>query len=165
VMHRDVKPENILLHEGAALVADFGIGKALTKGKSITQTGLTVGTPSYMSPEQASGETDVDGRSDLYSLGCVLYEMLSGEPPYTGPTAASVIAKLFVSPVPKVRTTRDVPEAVDAALGRVLAKTPVDRFRTGAEFSEALRVILRQGDSTPSRTPRTRRSGAPSRPS
>jgi serine/threonine-protein kinase len=160
VMHRDVKPENILLHEGAALVADFGIGKALTKGKSITQTGLTVGTPSYMSPEQASGETDVDGRSDLYSLGCVLYEMLSGEPPYTGPTAASVIAKLFVSPVPKVRTTRDVPEAVDNALGRVLAKTPVDRFRTGAEFSEALRVILRQGDSTPSRTPPDVRSAA-----
>ena len=148
VMHRDVKPENILLHEGAALVADFGIGKALSADKSITQSGISVGTPAYMSPEQASGDPSIDGRSDLYSLGCVLYEMLTGEPPFTGPTAQSIIAKRFVSPVPSVRMTRDVPEAVDAALTRALARTPVDRYRTGAEFAEALRVLLRAGNGT-----------------
>jgi serine/threonine-protein kinase len=143
VMHRDVKPENILLHEGAALVADFGIGKALSGGKSITQSGISVGTPAYMSPEQASGDPSIDGRSDLYSLGCVLYEMLAGEPPFTGPTAQSIIAKRFVSPVPSVRTTRDVPEGVDAAVNRALSRTPVDRYRTGAEFADALLKLLR----------------------
>jgi serine/threonine-protein kinase len=143
VMHRDVKPENILLHEGAALVADFGIGKALSGGKSITQSGITVGTPAYMSPEQASGDTTIDGRSDLYSLGCVLYEMLTGEPPFTGPSAQAIIAKRFVSPVPSVRTTRDVPESVDAAVSKALARTPVDRYRTGAEFADALLKLLR----------------------
>jgi serine/threonine-protein kinase len=148
VMHRDVKPENILLHEGAALVADFGIGKALSGGKSITQSGISVGTPAYMSPEQASGDTSIDGRSDLYSLGCVFYEMLTGEPPFTGPNAQSIIAKRFVSPVPSVRVTRDVPEAVDAAVTRALARTPVDRYRTGAEFAEALRHILRTGNGS-----------------
>ena len=153
VMHRDVKPENILLHEGAALVADFGIGKALSGGKSLTQTGLAIGTPAYMSPEQASAEETVDGRSDLYSLGCVLYEMLTGEAPFTGPTAAAIIAKRFVSPAPKVRITRDVPEAVDALLGRALARTPVDRFRTGAEFADALRALLRTGAATGGHTP------------
>jgi serine/threonine-protein kinase len=143
VMHRDVKPENILLHEGAALVADFGIGKALSGGKSITQSGITVGTPAYMSPEQASGDTAIDGRSDLYSLGCVLYEMLTGEPPFTGPSAQAIIAKRFVSPVPSVRTTRDVPESVDAAVSKALSRTPVDRYRTGAEFADALLKLLR----------------------
>jgi serine/threonine-protein kinase len=142
VMHRDVKPENILLHEGAALVADFGIGKALSGGKSITQSGITVGTPAYMSPEQASGDTTIDGRSDLYSLGCVFYEMLTGEPPFTGPNAQAIIAKRFVSPVPSVRTTRDVPESVDATVLKVLSRTPVDRYRSGAEFAEALRTLL-----------------------
>ncbi len=151
VVHRDIKPENILLHEGAAMVADFGIGKALSGNGSITQTGMALGTPAYMSPEQGSGESDVDGRSDLYSLGCVLYEMLSGEPPFTGPTAQAIIAKRFVSPIPKVRTTRDVPEAVDEAVTRALARTPVDRFPTAAEFAEALRVPQR----TPSESQRT----------
>ena len=97
VVHRDIKPENILLHEGAAMVADFGIGKALSGNGSITQTGMALGTPAYMSPEQAGGETDIDGRSDLYSLGCVLYEMLSGEPPFTGPTAQAIIAKVMTT--------------------------------------------------------------------
>ena len=152
VVHRDVKPENILLHEGAAMVADFGIGKALSSnGASITQTGLTVGTPAYMSPEQSAGELDADGRSDLYSLGCVLYEMLAGEPPFTGVSAQAIIAKRFVSPIPKVRTTRDVPEAVDAVVTRALARTPVDRFPTAAEFAEALRLISRDAGTGPQR--------------
>jgi serine/threonine-protein kinase len=151
VMHRDVKPENILLHEGAALVADFGIGKALSGNSSMTKSGISVGTPAYMSPEQASGDTSIDGRSDLYSLGCVLYEMLTGEPPFTGPNPQSIIAKRFVSPVPSVRITRDVPEAVDHAVSRALARTPVDRYRTGAEFAEALRGMLRDSSGTGAR--------------
>ena len=141
VVHRDIKPENILLHEGSAMVADFGIGKALSADASLTQTGMVVGTPTYMSPEQASGDPDVDGRTDLYSLACVLYEMLTGEPPFTGATPQAVIAKRFVSPIPKVRVARDVPEAVDDALTRALARTPVDRFATAAEFAEALRQV------------------------
>jgi serine/threonine-protein kinase len=152
VVHRDIKPENILLHEGAALVADFGIGKALSEGGSVTQTGMALGTPAYMSPEQASGEGAIDGRSDLYSLGCVLYEILAGEPPFTGPTPQAIIAKRFVSPIPTVGTTRDVPQAVDAALARALARTPVDRFPTAAEFAEALRVIVQDGAAGPRRT-------------
>jgi eukaryotic-like serine/threonine-protein kinase len=152
VVHRDVKPENILMHEGAAMVADFGIGKALSGGgRSITQTGLALGTPAYMSPEQSAGELDTDGRSDLYSLGCVLYEMLAGEPPFTGVSAQAIIAKRFVSPIPKVRTTRDVPEAVDAAVTRALARTPVDRFPSAADFAEALRVIGRDNGTGPQR--------------
>jgi serine/threonine-protein kinase len=161
VMHRDVKPENILMHEGAALVADFGIGKAISGGESLTRTGLAIGTPAYMSPEQAGGEAAVDGRSDLYSLGCVLYEMLSGEPPFTGPTAQAIIAKRFVSPVPSVRTTRDVPEAVDAAVSRALARTPVDRYRTGAEFADAIRDILRGNGSRGQTPPEVKGSAAP----
>ncbi|HEX2722525.1 MAG TPA: protein kinase [Gemmatimonadaceae bacterium] len=147
VVHRDIKPENILLHEGAALVADFGIGKALSSGKSLTHSGIAVGTPTYMSPEQASGESAIDGRSDLYSLGCVLYEMLSGEPPFTGPNAQSIIAKRFMSPVPSVKITRDVPDAVEATLSRALARSPADRYRSGAELADALRMILRTGES------------------
>jgi serine/threonine-protein kinase len=150
VVHRDIKPENILLHEGAALVADFGIGKAMSEGGSMTQTGMAIGTPAYMSPEQASGEGGVDGRSDLYSLGCVLYEMLTGEPPFTGPTPQAIIAKRFISPIPRVATTRDVPQAVDEAVNRALSRTPVDRFPTAAEFAEALRGMSRDGrGSTP----------------
>src|SRR6478672_6733079 len=142
VVHRDIKPENILLHDGAAMVADFGIGKVLSAGgRSLTQTGLAIGTPAYMSPEQSAGELTTDGRSDLYSLGCVLYEMLTGEPPFTGVSAQAIIAKRFLSPIPKVRTTRDVPEAVDAAGSRALARTPVDRYPTAAVFAEVLRGI------------------------
>ena len=148
VVHRDIKPENILLHEGAAMVADFGIGKALSGDGSVTQTGMTLGTPAYMSPEQASGEREIDGRSDLYSLGCVLYEMLSGEPPFTGPTAQAVIAKRFVSPIPRVRTTRDVPQAVENAITRALSRTPVDRFTTAAEFAAALVPTSREAGAT-----------------
>jgi eukaryotic-like serine/threonine-protein kinase len=141
VVHRDIKPENILLHEGSAMVADFGIGKALSAGGSLTQTGMVVGTPTYMSPEQASGDAELDGRTDLYSLACVLFEMLTGEPPFTGATPQAVIAKRFVSPIPKVRVTRDVPEAVDDVLTRTLARTPADRFPTASQFLEALRQV------------------------
>ncbi|HEY5088282.1 MAG TPA: protein kinase [Gemmatimonadaceae bacterium] len=143
VVHRDIKPENILLNEGAAMVADFGIGKALSgNALALTQTGFSLGTPAYMSPEQSAGELDTDGRSDLYSLGCVLYEMLTGEPPFTGVTAQAIIAKRFVSPIPKVRTTRDVPESVDAAVTRALARTPADRFPSAGEFATALHAII-----------------------
>jgi serine/threonine-protein kinase len=150
VVHRDIKPENILLHEGAAMVADFGIGKALSQaGGEITATGIAVGTPAYMSPEQATAENTVDGRSDLYSLGCVLYEMLSGEQPFTGPNAQAVITKRFMSPIPQVRVVRDVPEAVDETVTRALARTPVDRFPSAAEFVEALRTIQGGTGTTP----------------
>lgn len=150
VVHRDVKPENILMHEGAAMVADFGIGKAASSStRSITQTGVALGTPAYMSPEQASGEADVDGRSDLYSLGCVLYEMLTGEQPFTGPTVQAVITKRFIAPIPRVSVTRDVPDGVDQVVTRALARTPVDRFATAADFVEALNLIRSDAPRTP----------------
>ena len=139
VIHRDIKPENILLHEGNAMVADFGIGKALSGNDGVTQTGLAVGTPAYMSPEQAVGEREVDGRSDIYSLGCVLYEMLTGEVPFTGPNPQAIMSKRFVSPVPHVTAMRDVPDGIDQVVTRALAKAPVDRFATAAQFAEALR--------------------------
>jgi eukaryotic-like serine/threonine-protein kinase len=157
VIHRDIKPENILLHEGNAMVADFGIGKALSRNKSITQTGMSVGTPAYMSPEQASGDIDVDGRSDLYSLGCVLYEMLTGEPPFTGPNAQAIIAKRFVAPIPHVKVTRDVPDAVDSTVTRALARTPADRYPSVAEFAERLRQLMSDG-SPQQRTPESQRA-------
>src|SRR3989442_1570957 len=141
VVHRDIKPENILLSGGEAVVADFGIARAITQaaGSKLTETGIAIGTPGYMSPEQASGGGPIDGRSDVYSLACVLYEMLAGEPPYTGPSAQVVIAKRFTDPVPSVRRLREtVPPAVDAAITRALAKAPVDRFVTAAQFAEAL---------------------------
>jgi serine/threonine-protein kinase len=147
VVHRDIKPENILLHDGSAMVADFGIGKALSAGSAITQTGMALGTPMYMSPEQSSGESTIDGRSDLYSLGCVLYEMLTGEPPFTGPTAQAIIAKRFVSPIPSVATTRDVPLAVDRVVTKALARTPVDRYTTAGEFAAVLLELQREGQT------------------
>src|SRR5881628_1706628 len=141
VVHRDIKPENILLSGGEAVVADFGIARAITQaaGTRLTETGIPVGTPAYMSPEQASGGGLVDGRSDIYSLGCVLYEMLVGEPPFTGPNAQVVIAKRFTDPVPSVRRLRDtIPPAIDGAVSKALGKAPADRFVTAAQFAEAL---------------------------
>jgi serine/threonine-protein kinase len=145
VVHRDIKPENILFHAGEALLADFGIALAVRAAteRRITGTGLVVGTPQYMSPEQALSET-TDARSDLYSLGCVLYEMLAGEQPYTGPTAQSVIAKRLVDPVPSVRRLRpEVPANVDAALVKAMAKLPADRFSSVAEFVKSLSAPTR----------------------
>jgi tetratricopeptide (TPR) repeat protein len=140
VVHRDIKPENILLSSGHALVADFGIARAISAaaGHTLTETGLVIGTPAYMSPEQAAGSQDVDGRSDLYALGCVLYEMLSGEPPYTGPTPQAILAKKLTEPLPHLGTVRAAPRTVEAALAKALAKAPADRFQTVSEFAGAL---------------------------
>ncbi len=155
VVHRDVKPENILLtRRGEVLVADFGIARALggAETETLTQTGMAVGTPGYMSPEQAAGGP-VDGRSDIYSLACVLYEMLAGETPYTGPTPQAIIAKRFSDPVPSVRRVRaTVPEAADQAIQRALALVPADRFGTGFEFAQALQVPSVTPTATPTIT-------------
>jgi len=144
VVHRDIKPENILLtKDGSSLVADFGIARALGGDEHLTQTGMSIGTPAYMSPEQASGEKTIDVRTDVYSLGAVLFEMLAGEPPYTGPTAQAIILKRFTEPVPSVRRGRpSVPEAVDQAIQRALAPVPADRFATAAEFGRALQPTV-----------------------
>jgi serine/threonine-protein kinase len=149
VVHRDIKPENILLESGHAVVADFGIARAITAagGTKLTETGMAIGTPAYMSPEQAAGSQDLDGRSDLYSLGCVLYEMLAGQPPFTGPTVESVVHQhLAVEPHPITSLRPAVPAEVAAALSRALAKTPADRFNPVAQFGEALRpAVARTG--------------------
>jgi len=137
IIHRDIKPENILLEDGQAVVADFGIARALHAAESakLTETGVAVGTVAYMSPEQATGE-EFDGRSDIYSLGCVLYEMLAGEPPFTGPTAQVVTARRLAGSVPSLHAVRDsVPRQIEQAIGKALAKLPADRFATAAEFS------------------------------
>jgi len=141
VIHRDIKPENVLLSAGEAVVADFGIARAVTEaaGESLTGTGISIGTPAYMSPEQASGEHRIDGRSDLYSLGCVLYEMLTGEPPFTGPSAQAIAAKHIGQSVPSTRVVREtVPPGVDTLIRRALAKAPADRFATAHDFADAL---------------------------
>ncbi len=141
VVHRDIKPENILLEAGHAVVADFGIARAVSAagGGSLTATGIAVGTPAYMSPEQAAGSRELDGRSDLYSLGCVLFEMLAGRPPFMGPTVESVVHQHLAAEAPVVTSIRPaVPAWVAAALARALAKTPADRFNRVALFAEAL---------------------------
>jgi eukaryotic-like serine/threonine-protein kinase len=140
LVHRDIKPENLLLAQGGARVADFGIARAIAEaaGENLTGTGMAVGTPAYMSPEQAAGSGELDGRSDLYSLGCVLYEMLAGEPPFTGPNAQAVIAKRWSDPVPQISKLRDVPPAVEQALEGALATAPADRFATAKQFAAAL---------------------------
>lgn len=141
VIHRDIKPENILLSQSHALVADFGIARAVqtSGGEHLTETGSSVGTPAYMSPEQSMGDSALDGRSDLYSLGCVLYEMLTGEAPYSGASAHAIIAKRLLEPVPVASRLRvTIPPEVDQALQRVLAKAPADRFASAAEFTQAL---------------------------
>src|SRR3989454_9276198 len=141
VVHRDIKPENVMLHEGEAMVTDFGIAKAVSPAAatSLTQTGMAVGTPAYMSPEQASGEIELDGRSDVYSLGCLVFEMLAARTPYTGPTAQAIIAHAFTDPVPALRAFREaVPEWVEHAVAKALAKDPADRYATAAQFGQAL---------------------------
>jgi len=142
VIHRDIKPSNILLHDGQALVADFGIALAMSRAgreTRLTETGLSVGTPYYMSPEQAAGDRELDVRSDLYSLGAVVYEMLVGEPPHVGKTAQAVVAKILSeTPAPIHRTRELVPVNVEAAVTKALARSPADRFSSAAEFGAAL---------------------------
>src|SRR2546427_9749901 len=141
VIHRDIKPENILFQDGQAVVADFGIALAVSAaaGSRLTETGLSLGTPQYMSPEQATGDRLIDARSDIYSLGAVLYEMLAGEPPHTGPTVQSVIAKVVTDRPRPLRPLREsVPPHVEAAVLKALAKLPADRFQTVAQFVDAL---------------------------
>ena len=143
IVHRDIKPDNIMFSGGQAVVADFGIARAIDAagGEQLTMTGMAIGTPAYMSPEQSAGESNVDGRSDLYSLASVLYEMLAGEPPFTGQTAAAIIAKRLGAPTPQVRVIRQsVPEAVDRALQKALQRAPADRFDTVTAFARALRA-------------------------
>jgi serine/threonine-protein kinase len=140
VIHRDIKPENILLSGPHALVADFGIARALPgeSDERLTESGISLGTPQYMSPEQGVAQRDIDSRTDIYSLGCVLYEMLTGEPPYTGPNPQAILAKRLTEPIPHVRTGRDVSLALERTVTRALAKSPVDRFATAADFAGAL---------------------------
>jgi eukaryotic-like serine/threonine-protein kinase len=155
VIHRDLKPENILLQDGQPLVADFGIALAVSNagGQRVTQTGLSLGTPQYMSPEQATGDRIVDARSDIYSLAAILFEMLVGEPPHSAPTTQGVIAKLLTEKAPHVRTWRDsVPEHVDAAVQCGLAKLAADRFSSAAEFADALTGARMVTRATPAGT-------------
>ena len=141
VIHRDIKPENILLASGSAVVADFGIARAVTEAGEgrLTETGLSLGTPQYMSPEQATAERELDTRTDIYALAAVVYEMLIGEPPFTGPTTQSVIARVLTESPRSLRVGRPtVPDHIDAAVHKALSKLPADRFRSALEFADAL---------------------------
>ena len=163
VVHRDIKPENILLHDGHALVADFGIALAVEQagGARMTQTGLSLGTPAYMAPEQAMGERSVDARADIYALGAVTYEMLAGEPPFTGPTAQAILAQVITAEPRSLSIQRkSVPASVDAAVRTALEKLPADRFASAKEFADAL---VRPGESAraPGADAAVRRSGLP----
>ena len=157
VIHRDIKPENVLLHDGRALVADFGIALAASKaGSRMTETGMSLGTPHYMSPEQAMGERDITARSDVYALGCVLYEMLTGEPPFTGPTAQAIVAKVLTgTPEPVTTLRRTVTPGLAAAVHRALERLPADRWPSAASFAAALPPTLsgRRPSACPPRPP------------
>ncbi len=167
VIHRDIKPENILLHEGRALVADFGIALAASKagGSRMTETGLSLGTPHYMSPEQAMGEREITARSDVYALGVMLYEMLVGDPPFIGSTAQAIVAKVMTEkPAPPSRMRDTVPAAVEQAVLTAVAKLPADRFGTAAEFAAALAVPAApapRGEPGPARSRWDRRAPLP----
>jgi serine/threonine-protein kinase len=141
VVHRDIKPENVLFQAGHAVVADFGIARAVSAagGERLTETGLAIGTPAYMSPEQATGDRDVDPRSDIYSLGCMLYEMLAGDPPFSASTAQAMLARKSIEQVPAISTVRDtVPRHLEKAIAIALARVPADRYATALDFSAAL---------------------------
>ena len=145
VVHRDIKPENILLHDGHAVVADFGIARAMRRrgAEMTTAAGLVVGSPAYMSPEQASGEPEIDGRTDIYSLASVLFEMLTGNPPFTGLSAQSIIAQRMTGAPPPLRSNRpEVPAALETAVAKALQRAPAERYRTAGEFGGALSTCL-----------------------
>ena len=167
VIHRDIKPENILLESGHAVVADFGIARAIGSagGDRVTGTGIVLGTPAYMSPEQATGSADVDGRSDIYAVGCMLYEMLAGRAPFLGPDAVSVVRQHLVVEPTRITTLRpDLPEGVAAALDRALAKNPAERYDRPAELVDALERAAAAGAhaaAAPGAAPATRRAGWP----
>jgi eukaryotic-like serine/threonine-protein kinase len=170
VIHRDIKPENILLHDGRATVADFGIALAVSAaaGGRMTETGLSLGTPHYMSPEQATAEREITGRSDIYSLGCVLYEMLTGNPPHVGATAQQIIMKIVTEEAAPVTTLRKaVPPHVADAVAQALEKLPADRFDSAKAFSEALTgtgTVAARRAPTADRTGAGRSSGTPLSP-
>ena len=162
-VHRDIKPANILLSHGHAIIADFGVALALinTGADRLTDSGMAIGTASYMSPEQAGSER-IDGRSDIYSLGCVLYEVLSGAPPFSGPSAQAIMARNAVDPVPSIRTVRQtVPQALEAVINKALAKVPEDRYSTAGEFRDALvhAATMPVTVEAPRRSVSTRRAG------
>jgi len=155
ILHRDIKPANILLMGEHAVVGDFGVGRAILAagGSALTSSGIVIGTPLYMSPEQASGEARLDGRSDIYALGCVLYEMLAGEPPFTGGTAQAVIARHLAGTIPRVEVVRPhIPERLAGIVDRALAKSPADRYATAQEFASELRSWSRAAAEPPART-------------
>ena len=161
VVHRDIKPENIMLSGGHAIVADFGIARAVSAagGDKLTQTGLAIGTPAYMPPEQASGSGQVDRRSDIYSLACVLYETLAGQPPFTGPTAQAIMARHSLDAVPRLKIVRDaIPDDLEVVIERALEKVPADRYQTSGEFAKALTAAStgRVSRITQARRPRRR---------
>ncbi|HUQ19914.1 MAG TPA: serine/threonine-protein kinase [Gemmatimonadaceae bacterium] len=146
ILHRDIKPENILVSDDGVHVLDFGIARAIEEagGERLTATGLTVGTPTYMSPEQVLGLRDLDARSDIYALGCVLYEMLAGVPPFDGPNRQAILARRFAAPPTPIRRLRpEIPEAIERALDKALSKDVEPRFATAAEFGDALRRAMR----------------------
>ncbi|HEV7389264.1 MAG TPA: protein kinase [Gemmatimonadaceae bacterium] len=165
IVHRDVKPENILLEDGQALLADFGIARAASAlgAEKLTSTGVSLGTPTYMSPEQGMADPNVDGRSDIYSLGCVLYEMLAGQPPFTGRTTQALIARHTMDQVPSLAVVRSsIPEEVEDAILVALEKVPADRFATAADFANALQACRQSGVHTVRRTgQRTRQRNRP----
>ena len=161
IVHRDIKPENILLEDGHAIVADFGIARAVQAdgGGALTKTGMSLGTPTYMSPEQAFAEKDIDGRSDMYSLACVLFEMLTGEPPFTGSNAQAIMARHSMSEVPSMQIVRaTVPDEVEDVVQKALAKSPADRFATVDEFNQELQECVIDYHTTTRRTMSTTRA-------
>jgi len=169
VVHRDVKPANILVDAEHAMVADFGIAHRALDGSTdqLTATGIVIGTPQYMSPEQSTGSRDIDARTDIYALGCVLFEMLTGTPPYQGATVPNVVAKHLQAPIPSAHALRaELPDAIDAVLARALAKEPAERFPSAREFSTAVAAALDSSGSPSARsiTAATPRPAAPTPP-
>jgi serine/threonine-protein kinase len=162
ILHRDIKPENILLEGGEAVLADFGIARAISAagGGSLTQTGMAIGTPVYMSPEQAAGDRELDGRTDLYAVGCVLYEMLAGHPPFMGTTSQEILRRQIMDPLPPLRSARaGVPEPVERAIAKALAKSPADRWASADQFAKALTSSRATAAVPLLRSPRARAIG------